>query len=266
MEEIFTAEFVIHEVSCNLPYISKPAITIRFLEFPTLTVFGIYQKSLIFNKGKSCKFSMPITTLRASLRRFPLYIMLVDALPQNLKMLGTAAIDLSAFADSGITTSIDFKRNTINLHDPIRNIVGRLDISISISQYTDGITQTPSEVFEKISYDNIKATPPEKQSDKSSNTDPLPGKVSGKVMATTGTSTNEKVEVKETETSVFAERFNPPPMFFTKTKTPAKPVYFPTVPVTYTPPPIDNTPSDLLLDRLIKEVQYLKQVSALQQN
>ena len=267
MEEIFTAEFVIHEVSCSLPYISKPAITIRFLEFPTLTVFGIYQKTLIFNKGKSCKFSMTLTTLRAALRKFPLYVMLVDALPQNLKMIGTAAVDLSAFAEGGISTSSDFKRNHINLHDPIRNIVAKLDISISISQYTDGITRTPNEVFEKITQNNLKITPPELQVDKSISTDPLPQRIPGKLMTTAGTMTGEKPETKEVQTSVFEENYNPPPMFFTKVnaKAAARPVYYPTAPPVYVPPPVSEGPTELLIDRLIKEVQHLKQVSALQQ-
>lgn len=264
MEEIFTAEFVIHEVATKLPYISKPAITIRFLEFPTLTVFGVYQKSLVFNKGKSCKFSMTLTTLRASLKKFPLYIMLVDALPQNLKMLGTAAVDLSAFAEAGIPSSSDFKRNMINLHDPIKNIIARLDISISISQYTDGFTRTPSEVFEKIAYENIKKTPPERQADKGMGTDPMPFKVPGKVTATSGTMTGDKSDTKEVQTSVFDEGFNPPPMFFTKVHKAQPPSFYPTAPSVYIQPPIDETPSDLLIDRLIKEVQHLKQISSLQ--
>ena len=265
MEEIFTAEFLIHEVSCSLPYISKPAITIRFLEFPTLTIFGQYQKKLVFNSGKSCKFSMTVLDLRKALSKYPLYLMLVDALPQNIKMLGTAAVDLSAFSEAGIATSTDFKRNMINLHDPIKNLTARVDISISISQYTDGITRTPAEVFEKIKYENIKKTPSENQSDKSINTDLLPGKNSQKVMKTAETMTIDKSETKEAQTSVFAENYTPPPMFFTKTKKQSQPVYYPTVPPAYVAPVFNEASSDSLLDRLIKEVQNLKQISSLQQ-
>ena len=222
MEEIFTSEFVVHEVTSSLPYISKPAITIRFLEFPMLTIFGtISGKSIVFNKGKSCKFSMSLRTLRESLKKYPLYVMFVDALPQNIKMLGTAAIDLSGFSEAGITTSSDFRRNVVNLFDPIRNLVARLDLSISISQYTDGISRTPAEVFEKITHDQLKITPPELQADKAVGTDPVPAKIPGKVTISSGTMTNE-VETKEIQTSVFEEGFNPPPMFFTKTRNPAK--------------------------------------------
>ncbi|OMJ91325.1 hypothetical protein SteCoe_6114 [Stentor coeruleus] len=266
MEEVFTAEFVVHEVSCSLPYISKPAITIRFLEFPTLTIFGSVQKVLIFNKGKSCKFSMTLTTLRASLKRYPLYIMLVDALPNNIKMLGTAAVDLSAFADCGISTCSDFKRNVINLHDPIKNAVAKLDLSISISQYTDGITRTPNEVFEKINYENLKVTPIEKQVEIGIGTDPMPLRMPGKNMTTTSTMTIEKTEAKEVQTSVFQENYSPPPMFFTKSKVPTRPAYYPTVPPSYNQPVIEGPSSDMLIDKLINEIQQLKQVSALQQN
>jgi hypothetical protein len=265
MEEIFVAEFIIHEVSSNAAYISKPAITIRFLEFPTLTIFGIYQKKLIFNKGKSCKFSMTLPILRAALKKYPLYVMLVDALPENIKMIGTSAADLSSFGDAGVSNAPDFKRNLINLYDPIRNVVARVDISISISQYTDGITRTPAEIFEKINYENIKATPPERQADKSIETDPLPAKVPGKVTFTSGTMTNDKPETKESQTSVFLDNYAPPPMFFTKSKTPVQPVYYPTAPPVYIPPPVSDPSSDLLIDRLIREVQNLKQISSLQQ-
>lgn len=275
MEEIFTAEFLVHEVSSSLPYIAKPAITIRFLEFPTLTVFGSVQKTIIFNKGKSCKFSMTLSCLRESLRRYPLYIMLVDAFPNNIKMMGSAAVDLSGFADSGIPLSPDFKRNTLNLHDPVKNIVARVDLSISISQYTDGIVRTPGEVFEKINHEAIKVTPPELQSDKSIGTDPVPAKIPGKLMKTSETMTVCENDSKEIQTSVFNEFYNPPPMFFTKTKTYTKPAYYPTVPpeyqkaepqVSHLNPTYNSDPSELLIDKLIKEIQYLKQVSSLQQH
>lgn len=268
MEEIYTAEFLVHDVQCNVPYIAKPAITLRFLEFPTLTVFGSVQKNIIFNKGKSCKFSMTLTVLRESLRRYPLYIMLVDAFPNNIKMLGSAAVDLSGFAEAGIPGSTDFRRNLINLHDPVKNIIARLDISISISLYTDGIVRTPAEVFEKINYENLKTTPPEQQSDKSIGTDPLPVQMPGKVMKTSETMTVVENNNKEIQTSVFQDEYAPPPMFFTKAKTKAAPVYYPTIPPPCPVPaaPMQEYPTGLLIDKLIQEIQHLKQVSSLQQS
>lgn len=266
MEEIYTAEFLVHDVQCNVPYIAKPAITLRFLEFPTLTVFGTIQKSIIFNKGKSCKFSMTLTVLRESLKRYPLYIMLVDAFPNNIKMLGSAAVDLSGFAEAGIPSSSDFRRNLINLHDPVKNIIARLDISISISQYTDGIVRTPAEVFEKIKYDNLKVTPPEQQSDKSIGTDPLPAQVPGKVMKSSETMTVVESNNKEIQTSVFQDLYSPPPMFFTKARTQAAPVYYPTIPPPCPVPPGQVPCPELLIDKLIQEIQHLKQVSSLQEN
>lgn len=266
MEEIYTAEFLVHDVQCNVPYIAKPAITLRFLEFPTLTVFGTVQKTIIFNKGKSCKFSMTLTVLRESLKRYPLYVMLVDAFPNNIKMLGSAAVDLSGFAEAGIPSSSDFRRNLINLHDPVKNIIARLDISISISLYTDGIVRTPAEVFEKIKYDNLKVTPPDQQSDKSIGTDPLPVQIPGKVMKTSETMTVVESNNKEIQTSVFQDLFSPPPMFFTKAKTQAAPVYYPTIPPPCPVPPMQEYSPELLIDKLIQEIQHLKQVSSLQQN
>ncbi|MEE4247412.1 MAG: hypothetical protein V2I33_18540 [Kangiellaceae bacterium] len=40
MEEAFVAEFLVHEATTVLKHIARPAIAIKFLEFPTLTVYG----------------------------------------------------------------------------------------------------------------------------------------------------------------------------------------------------------------------------------
>jgi hypothetical protein len=133
MEESFVAEFLVHEATTILKQIARPAIAIKFLEFPTLTVYGINEGRLTFNSGKACKFRLRPDVLKNALQKLPLYIMLLDAYSPNVRMLGTATIDLECFIAGFIKTKTEFKRNVVELYDPVRNVVSRLDISISIT-------------------------------------------------------------------------------------------------------------------------------------
>ena len=81
MEESFVAEFLIHDATTNLKHIARPGIAVRFLEFPTLTVYGNNEGRLVFNSGKACKFRMRPEVLKNALNKLPLYVMLIDAYP-----------------------------------------------------------------------------------------------------------------------------------------------------------------------------------------
>lgn len=72
--------------------------------------------------------------LQSSLLKIPLYLMLIDANTNNVRMLASASLDLSGFAQSKIKEYTEFKRNTIDLFDPVKNVVAKLDLSISISK------------------------------------------------------------------------------------------------------------------------------------
>ncbi|MEE4247411.1 MAG: DUF4497 domain-containing protein [Kangiellaceae bacterium] len=91
----------------------------------------------MFNAGKACKFRLRPEVLRNALGKLPLYLMLLDAYSPNVRMLGTATVDLSCFVDGFIKTATEFKRNVVELFDPVRNVVARLDISISITSATE---------------------------------------------------------------------------------------------------------------------------------
>ena len=59
----------------------RPAVAIRFLDFPTLIVHGelLPDGRLIFGKGKSTNFRMHSEDLRAALMTKPFYVMFIDA-------------------------------------------------------------------------------------------------------------------------------------------------------------------------------------------
>ena len=61
--------------------VTKPAIAIRFLDFPTLIIHGELTKDgrLHFEKGKTTKFKMHSEDLRAGLLTKPFFVMFIDA-------------------------------------------------------------------------------------------------------------------------------------------------------------------------------------------
>lgn len=281
MEETYIAEFLIHEATTKILHIAKPAVSIRFLQFPTITVYGSYQGKLLFGKGKACKFVLDEKVLKTALRKNPLYVMLIDAYSQNIRMLGTAALDMSSFSEATMRANSDFKRSIIDLYDPIRNVIGKLDLSISISilrkdSQLDG--HPADSVFQNISKELINKLPDDLKVSKSIETEPLPPVHNNAPLITRGTMTQEtNPEPKETQTNLFGESYQPPPMFYSKSKNyqnsntssyespnelpiesqKSHPIH----PVFYSNP----QPTGLLIDQLLQEVQLLKGTSALNQ-
>ena len=86
-EQCFILEYLIQEVKYgkNLKHVANPALAVRFLDFPTQIIYSrsIDPSQLVFFSGKKCKFFTNFAILRDSLQELPLYIMLVDANPQE---------------------------------------------------------------------------------------------------------------------------------------------------------------------------------------
>mmetsp|Transcript_3952 Transcript_3952/g.5979 ORF Transcript_3952/g.5979 Transcript_3952/m.5979 type:complete len:352 (+) Transcript_3952:1-1056(+) len=252
MEETFKADFLVHEVSTSLR-ISKPAISIRFMEFPTLTVFG--SDPPVFNKGKSCKFQLEKETLNKALTELPLYVMLVDAFSRNLRMLGTAAVDLSAFAGQKLPNKTDYKRNLLELYDPVRNVVAKVDMSISISKLEG--SEYPKEIFENVTQHQVSKMPPNKGVDVAVETD----FTDKKDYATQSVSATVQQAPSQTQTSVFGEVYQPPPMFYCSAKKKAKaPKKIITQPQPPAPAPPQEPPS--FVKQLAEEIKLLREPKA----
>ena len=257
MEDIYIAEFVVHEGISKLPKIDGPSVVLRFLQFPPLTVPGTGK--LIFGKGKSCKFSMAKDMLVKSLQSTPLYVMLVD---KHSKLIATSALDLSVFAESEISTRSNFKRNSIDMYDPVKNIVARLDISISIHQQKSDLTgDHAKEVFKNIVHEPIVKL--DKGTDKGVGTDPI---TRGNRDASEKATSTDTLPVAKPDPSIFEGAYQPPPMFLCNpkqkneravrapvevpVKRPARPEIPRTIP--------EDTSQNLLIDRLLEELQMLK--------
>lgn len=270
MEHTYLAEFLVHDASTTLLSISQPAIAIRFLQFPTITIYGRFQGKLVFGKGKACKFKLDETTLMSALHKVPLYVMLVDAYPQNVKMLATASVDLSGFVENQIKSYTEFKRNVINLFDPVRNVIARLDLNISISKLEQPFKeQHSSEIFENITPDTIKKVDPALMVCKSVETDPVPPPIIEKPSISRGVNTEAETEKKEQQQSLFEGMYQPPPMFFSKSKQARVRIQqeAPQVEVIQSrreAVPTQSVKSDMLVDRLVEEIQTLRGASALQ--
>ena len=82
-EYFFKFQFFVHQVSLTKDFynVTKPALAIRFLDFPTLIIHGELTSDgrLIFEKGKTTKFKMHSEDLRAGLLTKPFFVMFIDA-------------------------------------------------------------------------------------------------------------------------------------------------------------------------------------------
>lgn len=63
----------------------KPAVAVRFLDFPTLVVQGDLSPDglLMFNRGKSTSFKMDSNELKRALETKPFYVMFIDSNPDK---------------------------------------------------------------------------------------------------------------------------------------------------------------------------------------
>ena len=82
-EYFFKFQFFVHQIALTKDFfnVGKPAIAIRFLDFPTLIIHGELMPDgrVAFGKGKSTNFRMHSEDLRAALLTKPFYVMFIDA-------------------------------------------------------------------------------------------------------------------------------------------------------------------------------------------
>jgi hypothetical protein len=163
----------------------------------------------------------------------------------------------------------------INLFDPVRNVIARLDLSISISKLEQPFKeQHSSEIFENITPDTIKKVDPALMVCKSVETDPVPPPAIEKPSISRGVNTEAEAEKKDQQQqSLFDMMYQPPPMFFSKSKQARVRIQeeapAPQVEVTQSrrdAVPIQSVKSDMLVDRLVEEIQTLRGASALQKH
>lgn len=268
----FLAEFLVHEVTSTLPYIAKPALAIRLMDFPTLIIDGRVEERLVFGKGKACKFKLEPTEFRQALQRLPLYVMLMDVYAPNIKMLATAALDLSVFAEGDFSRQTQFRRSRVDLFDPVRNAVAKVDISISFLQVPESnaeiTSKPPDSIFKAITEEEIRhsARSIKETASMGVETEPLPQPAAPtKVTFSKGTMTQDPAAAPcsvQTETSVFNQVYQPPPMFLTKPSkyTPREVPREQSLPV-QPRPQIRPTSREGLLEDLISELISLKERS-----
>ena len=86
-EYFFKFQFFVHNVNLIKDFfdVTRPAIAIRFLDFPTLVIHGdlLPDGRLSFNKGKSTTFHMHSEDLKPALENKPFYVMFIDGQPEQ---------------------------------------------------------------------------------------------------------------------------------------------------------------------------------------
>jgi hypothetical protein len=124
--------------------VTKPAIALRFLDFPTLILEGQLNQTtgrLRFGQGKKCNFKMNSEELAKALASKPFFVMFIDASSNNIQMLASSNVCLQTYASNSENPeflqperpNFNLRRNFIQLYDPMRSEVVRLDVSIGVS-------------------------------------------------------------------------------------------------------------------------------------
>ena len=139
---IFLFEFFIFELYLPrelLRQMKQPLLAFRFLDFPTLTLYGnvIYnEEKIIFNQGKSSYFEMTVAELKENLIKKPMYIMFIDKNFGDMKIIGSSRLNISIFAyDSFLEYSGSTpkpRRNILKLFDNSLEKVAEFEISLLI--------------------------------------------------------------------------------------------------------------------------------------
>ncbi len=123
-EYFFKFQFFVHQVTLTKDFfnIERPAIAIRFLDFPTLVIHGELNSNglLQFCKGKCTSFKMSSETLRTALASKPFYVMFIDANTANIKMLASSNVNLAVLSQHFLKpekAETNVRRNYLVLFD-----------------------------------------------------------------------------------------------------------------------------------------------------
>ena len=139
---IFLFEFFIFDLYLPrelLRQMKQPLLAFRFLDFPTLTLYGnvIYnEEKIIFNQGKSSYFEMTVPELKENLINKPMYIMFIDKNFGDMKIIGSSRLNISIFAyDSFLEyngSTPKPRRNILKLFDNSLEKIAEFEISLLI--------------------------------------------------------------------------------------------------------------------------------------
>ena len=118
----------------------RPAVAIRFLDFPTLIIHGELTKDgrLAFGNGKSTSFKMHSEDLRAGLLTKPFYVMFIDASSGNVQMLASSNVNVSVLGQKyeffeRETVNVNLRRNYVYLFDQTQREAVKMDVSLGVS-------------------------------------------------------------------------------------------------------------------------------------
>jgi len=139
---LFKFQFFVHDCSLAKDFynIEKPALAIRFLDFPTLVLPGKLTSTgfLKFGSGKKCNFKMHSEELRSALLNKPFFVMFLDAADKNIQMLASSNVNVAVLARNyeyfdEEKKNWNLRRNFIYLFDNLKNEVMKLDITVGVS-------------------------------------------------------------------------------------------------------------------------------------
>ena len=125
-EYFFKFQFFVHQLAMTKDFFNvlKPAVAIRFMDFPTLILHGEMTQDgrLAFGKGKSTSFKMHSEDLRAGLLTKPFYVMFIDASGGNVQMLASSNVNVGILGSKyeffeRETINVNLRRNYLYLFD-----------------------------------------------------------------------------------------------------------------------------------------------------
>lgn len=150
VETLFSLEILVEyiRVDKQTNVSGELAVAIRLLDFPTLLIYQPRGRSgrvnlrehgtYVFNRGKSCFFTMNLSSLHVHLSRTPLYAMVLDVKGDLPKLVGSSMVSLAKAVD-GVRRDVTLRGvSTPSSHGDrgcvcIRSLTGENIGSLSLS-------------------------------------------------------------------------------------------------------------------------------------
>jgi len=173
-EYFFKFQFFVHQVALTKDFfnITKPAVAIRFLDFPTMVIHGDLTSDgrLFFGKGKNSSFRMHSEDLRQALLSKPFFVMFIDSEATNVQMIASSNVNIGVMAQkyeffNEETSNLNLRRNYVFLFDQLQNEVVKMDVSLGVS-LVDREKQRSLQSKVQVAHPNIPGARITKEQDK----------------------------------------------------------------------------------------------------
>jgi hypothetical protein len=173
--DLFTFKILPHKIylddlifSPSFLAIERPGFSVRLFNYPVFLIYGkkpitkaaiTKNHEVKFGEGKSSSFEMNINELQNLFDEIPLMINFLETANNHCKILGKVFLNLNVFKDD-IKHFFDddkdnWKRKMFMLHDEVQNVIGKIDVSITLTRKRKALMTSGPQQVERGLTENI---------------------------------------------------------------------------------------------------------------